>query len=117
MIGVPYEIQDIKHHRPVSCSHFIYYEIVVRIQCQLVVRHQVPRNRLPVVRSKEFCRCVPQLTRFVRLCLIQPVLKLCVSFPQQSMEGRAIAYVVEVKRFARAEDGRVFGEIAIVGVI
>lgn len=33
------------------------------------------------------------------------------------MEGRAIAYVVEVERFARAEDGRMFGEIAIVGVI
>lgn len=33
------EIQDIQHHCPVSCSHLVYYQVMVRVERQLVVRH------------------------------------------------------------------------------
>lgn len=59
MVGVSDEIKDVEHQCSISSTHFVYYEVMVWIQCQFVVRHQVSGDRLSIVGTKQLCWCVP----------------------------------------------------------
>lgn len=59
MIRVANEIQDIQHHRAVARAHLVDNQVVVRVESELVIRDEISRNRLAVVRSKQFRRGVP----------------------------------------------------------
>lgn len=60
---------------------------------------------------------MPQLPRDIRLHLIQQVFELGVALAQESVERGAIFDVVEVEWLARAENGCVLGEIAVMRVV
>lgn len=69
------------------------------------------------MRSKQFCRCVPQLSGFVRLLLVECVLKFNIALVYQSVELGFVVDGVEVERSMRVEDGRVLREVAVERVV
>lgn len=117
VIGVANEIQDIQHHRAVARAHLVDNQVVVRVQCELVIRDEIPRNCLAIIWPEQFCRRMPQLPPDVRIHLVESVFELGVALAQEPEEGGSVFYVVEVEWFARAEDGRVFGEVAVMWVV
>lgn len=117
VVGIADEIEDIQHQRAVARPHLVDDQIVVRVECQLVVRHQISRDRLAVVRLEQLRGRVPQLPRIIGLDLIEPILELGVPLAQQPVERWAVLDVVEVERLAGTEDSRVLGEIAVMRIV
>lgn len=90
---------------------------MVGVQREFVIRDEVSRNRLAVVRLEQFCGCMPQLSRDIRVYFVESVFKLGVALAQEPVEGGPVFYIVEVEWLAGAEDSRVFGEVTVMWVV
>lgn len=71
VVGIADKIQNVQHHCPVSSAHLVDYQVMVRIQRELVIGDQIPSDCLSVIWPEELGRCMPQLPRDIGLLLIK----------------------------------------------
>lgn len=86
-------------------------------QCQLVVGDEIPRDGFTVVRTEKLCRGMPQLAGFIWSCFIQFILKFHIPLVDDRIECRIICNVIEIERFAGAENSRVLREVSVIRVV
>ena len=110
-------VEDVQHQRAVAGAHLVDDEIVVRVQRELVVRDQIPRDGLAVERTEQLRRCVPQLPGRVPRLGIQRIFKGGVPLRQLLMELGLVLHLVELERFSGGEDDDLLAEVAIVGIV
>ena len=84
---------------------------------EFVVGDEIAGNCLAVVGAKELGRGVPKLACLVIRSGVQVILKGGVSFAQLTMEFWFIRKGVEIEGVAWRENGRLFGEVPIVGIV
>lgn len=116
-LHVPDVVQHVEHQRAAARPHLVDDQVVVGVRAHHVVRHQVPRHRLPVVGPEQLRRRVPELPRRVVLLAVERVLELRVPPPQLRVEGRLVGERIEGDGRARAEDYHLFREVPVVRVV
>jgi len=52
-------VQYVKHQRPVPSPHFVYYQVMVGMVCEFVIRDHVSSDSFAIVGSEELGGCVP----------------------------------------------------------
>lgn len=97
-------VQNIKHQRAVSGTHFIDNKVFVGVDRQLVVCDQVSCYSLAIVGREHLGGRVPQLSSVVVLDLIEPVFEGGVATAQDLVELRLVPDGIEVERFVGRED-------------
>lgn len=59
IVSIADEVEDVDHHGSVSCAHFVYDEVMVGIERQFIIRHEIAGNCLSIIRPEQLGRRMP----------------------------------------------------------
>lgn len=116
-VRVPDVVEDVEHERAVAGAHLVDDQIVVRVQREPVVRHEISRDGLAVVGPEQLRRGVPQLPRRIGRFGLERVLEGDVPPRQLSVEVGFVLHARELERLSGREDHGLAAEVAVLRIV